>query len=299
MSNSNRFSIAGISLRAVTYVLLIIWAIMVLFPMGWSVMSSFKSEAEILTNPWALPEAWLFENFSRAWQKASIGDYIFNTFIIIIPGIFFTLLLSAMAAYVFARYDFRGKGLLFNMFLIGMMFPVFLALVPLFLVLKYIGDWTGIPMLNTYYGTSIVYIAYSLSWTIFFMTGFFKTLPKEISEAAVIDGATHAQTFFQVMLPLAKPGLVSAAIFNFLGQWNQFILPTVLLSSANENAEAGGRTMYVISQGLYYLQNQQRYQSDMGALFAAVTIVMVPTLIVYVIFQDKIEKGLTVGAVKG
>jgi N-acetylglucosamine transport system permease protein len=171
--------------------------------------------------------------------------------------------------------------------------------VPLFLVMQYIGNWTGIPMLNTFHGTSIVYIAYSLSWTIFFMTGFFKTLPREVAEAAVIDGASHTQTFFRVMLPLAKPGLISAGIFNFLGQWNQFILPTVLLSSANENVDAGGRTMYVISQGLYYLQNQQRYQSDMGALFAAVAIVTIPTLVVYLIFQDRIEKGLTAGAVKG
>jgi N-acetylglucosamine transport system permease protein len=297
-TNSSR-PVLGAILKIVTYLVLIIWAIIVIFPMAWSVMSAFKTEPEIMTQPWSLPETWHFDNFTRAWNKANIGTYIVNTFIIIIPGIFFTLLFSSMAAYVFARYDFRGKGFLLTMFLIGMMFPIFLALVPLFMVMKFIGDWTGIPMLNTFHGASIVYVAYSLSWTIFFMTGFFKTLPKEIAEASVIDGATHSQTFFQVMLPLARSGLVSAAIFNFLGQWNQFILPTVLLSSANEGTAEGGRSMYVISQGLYYLQNQQRYQSDMSALFAAVAIVMVPTLVVYLIFNDKIEKGLTVGAVKG
>jgi N-acetylglucosamine transport system permease protein len=128
------------------------------------------------------------------------------------------------------------------------------------------------------------------------MTAFFKTLPKEIAEAATIDGASHAQIFFKVMLPLAKAGLVSAAIFNFLGQWNQFILPTVLMSNAGlPEAE----TRYVVSQGLFYFQNSQRYRSDFSGLFAAVAIITIPTLLVYIIFHDRIEKGLTVGAVKG
>jgi N-acetylglucosamine transport system permease protein len=162
--------------------------------------------------------------------------------------------------------------------------------------MKYIGQFLGIPMLNTFHGLIVVYVAYSLSWTIFFMTAFFKTLPREIAEAATMDGASHARVFFSVMLPLAKPGLVSAAIFNFLGQWNQFILPTVLMSNAGLEE---GQTRYVVSQGLYYFQNQQRYQSDISGLFAAVAIITIPTLIVYILFHNRIEKGLTIGAVKG
>ena len=259
-------------------------------------LSAFKTDTQIFDNPWALPTNWIVQNFSRAWTKAQIGAYLGNTFLVIIPGIFFTLLFSSMAAYVFARYEFRGKKFLSTMFLIGLMFPIFLALVPLFLVMKYIGQFLHIPMLNTFHGLTVVYISFSLSWTIFFMTGFFKTLPKEIAEAATIDGASHSEIFFKVMLPLAKPGLVSAGIFNFLGQWNQFILPTVLMSNANVPE---GQTRYVVSQGLYYFQNQQRYQSDWSGLFAAVAIITLPTLLVYIIFNNSIEKGLTVGAVKG
>jgi N-acetylglucosamine transport system permease protein len=289
-------SIGGTILKVATYVLLAVWAVIVIYPMLWSVIAGLKTDAEIFSNPWALPAVPMFDNFARAWTKAQIGAYIGNTFLVIIPGIFFTLLLSSMAAYVFARYEFGGKRLLTTMFLIGMMFPIFLALVPLYLVMKFIKDITGIQMLNTFHGLIIVYVAYSLSWTIFFMTAFFKTLPKEIAEAATIDGASHSQIFFQVMLPLAKAGLVSAGIFNFLGQWNQFILPTVLMSNANLEE---GQTRYVVSQGLYYFQNQQRYQSDFSGLFAAVAIITIPTLLVYIIFHDRIEKGLTVGAVKG
>ena len=295
-TSNSKSSPASIALKIVTYVLLIAWALIVIYPMLWSVLSAFKTDTQIFDNPWALPTNWLVQNFSRAWTKAQIGAYLGNTFLVIIPGIFFTLLFSSMAAYVFARYEFRGKKILSTMFLIGLMFPIFLALVPLFLVMKYIGQFLHIPMLNTFHGLTVVYISFSLSWTIFFMTGFFKTLPKEIAEAATIDGASHSEIFFKVMLPLAKPGLVSAGIFNFLGQWNQFILPTVLMSNANVPE---GQTRYVVSQGLYYFQNQQRYQSDWSGLFAAVAIITLPTLLVYIIFNNSIEKGLTVGAVKG
>ena len=162
---------------------------------------------EIFDNPWAFPTNWIFENFSRAWTKAQIGAYIGNTFLVIIPGIFFTLLLSSMAAYVFARYEFRGKKFLSTMFLIGLMFPIFLALVPLFLVMKYIGQSLRIPMLNTFHGLTVVYVSFSLSWTIFFMTGFFKTLPKEIAEAATIDGASHTADFLSGDVAAGQAGV--------------------------------------------------------------------------------------------
>jgi N-acetylglucosamine transport system permease protein len=145
-------------------------------------------------------------------------------------------------------------------------------------------------MLNTFHGLILVYTAFSLPFTIFFLTGFFKTLPSELHEAALIDGANEYQVFFRVMLPLAQPGLVTMSIFNFLGMWNQFILPLVLMTN---------REQYVLTQGLSFMLQQQTYQNDWSALFAAVTIIMVPTFIVYVIFQNTIQKGITVGALKG
>jgi N-acetylglucosamine transport system permease protein len=166
----------------------------------------------------------------------------------------------------------------------GMLFPVFLALIPLFFLVK------DLSMLNTFQGLILVYVAYSLPFSVFFMTGFFRTLPSELHEAAIIDGANQYQVFFQIMLPLAQAGLISIGIFNFLGMWNQYLLPVVLMTDP---------TKYVLTQGLAYMLHQQYYQNDWSALFAAVTMIMVPTLLVYIIFQNQIQKGITVGALKG
>ncbi len=265
-------------------IILIFWSLAVVFPMVWMVYSSFKTDQELFFSPWAPPETLQWDNFARAWTSAHIGEYLLNTFIVVIPALLITLLVSAMAAYVIARFEFPGNKFLFYLFLAGMLFPVFLALMPLFALINNLG------LLNTYMGLIIVYIAYSLPFTIFFLTGFFKTLPSQLHEAAIIDGANQYQVFFLVMLPLSSPGLISMGIFNFLGMWNQFVLPLVLVSDESK---------YVLSQGLAFMLFKQFYENDWSALFAALTIVMIPTFIVYIIFQGQIQKGLTTGALKG
>lgn len=274
--------------KTAVYLVLSFWFVIVVFPMLWSIMSSFKTDQEIFFSPWGLPKMLVFENFARAWVKARIGMYLGNTMLIIVPSLFFTLLLSAMTSYVLARFEFRGRTFITYLFLLGMIFPIFLALVPLYFTMQ------KLALLDTYQGLIMVYIAFSLSFTTFFLTNFFRTLPKELGEAALIDGANHYEIFFQVYMPLATPGLVTMGIFNFLGQWNQYILPNTLMITNTDTV-----THYVLSQGLYYLQAQQFYQNDWSGLFAAVTIVMIPTLVVYLIFNDKIEKGMTAGAIKG
>ena len=282
------FSLGGLIGKIITYIVLTIWGLIVIFPMLWSIMTSFKTDQEIFFSPWALPKVIIFDNFARAWVKARMGPYLINTLMIIIPALFLTLLCSAMAAYVLARFQFRGRTFITYLFLLGMIFPIFLALVPLYFVMQ------KLALLDTFPGMILVYVAFSLSFTIFFLTNFFRTLPKELGEAATIDGANQFEIFFQVYLPLAQPGLLTMGIFNFLGQWNQYILPNTLMITNNDDV-----THYVLSQGLYYLQAQQFYQNDWSGLFAAVTIVMIPTLVVYLIFHDRIEKGMTAGAIKG
>jgi N-acetylglucosamine transport system permease protein len=263
---------------------LVLWAIVVIFPMVWLVYSSFKTDQEIFFSPWSLPEALQWNNFERAWIEVHIGQYFVNSMKVVIPSLILTLALSSMASYILARFRFPGDRVIFYLFLAGLLFPIFMALVPLFFLARDLG------MLNTFHGLILVYTAYSLPFTIFFLTGFFKTLPSELHEAALIDGANEYQVFFRVMLPLAQPGLVTMGIFNFLGMWNQFILPLVLMSD---------RESYLLPQGLSFMLHQQYYQNDWSALFAAVTIIMIPTLVVYVIFQNRIQKGVTVGALKG
>jgi N-acetylglucosamine transport system permease protein len=270
---------------------LIFWAVLVIFPMIWLVYTSFKTDQEIFFSPWSLPDALQLDNFTRAWTKVHVGQYFANSMIVVVPGLFLTLAVSSLAAYVLGRFRFPGNRALFYLFMAGLLFPIFMALVPLFFLVQDLGRMIH-PLLglNQYPGLILVYTAYSLPFTVFFLTGFFRTLPSELHEAALIDGANEYQVFFRVMLPLAQPGLVTMAIFNFLGMWNQFILPLVLMTD---------RSRYVLPQGLAFMLQQQKYQNDWSALFAAVTIIMIPTLLVYVIFQNKIQKGITVGALKG
>ncbi|MEU1689660.1 carbohydrate ABC transporter permease [Micromonospora sp. NPDC005707] len=247
-------------------------------------VSSFKSDGEILSDPWGLPGALRFENWSRAWTEAHIGRYFLNSGIVVAGSLTLTMLLGAAAAYVFARYDFRGRQVVYYLFVGGMMFPVFLALVPLFFVVRnagLFGSWTGL---------ILVYAAYSLPFTVFFLTAFFRTLPTSIAEAALIDGCGHFGLFFRVMLPMARPGLISVAIFNFLSHWNQFILPQVLMQ--------GDDSKWVLAQGLTALAVSQGYQGDFSGLFAGLTIATLPVLAVYVAFQRQIQTGLTAGQLK-
>ncbi|HEX2145308.1 MAG TPA: carbohydrate ABC transporter permease [Glycomyces sp.] len=274
----------GNALNFFSHGFLWLWAVMVIVPVVWIVVTSFKTTREIASDPLGLPEAVQWANYANAWSDGNIGGYFLNTMQVMVFSVTGTMLLGAMAAYVLARYEFPGNRLLYFMFAGGMMFPVFLALFPLFKTLQ------NVALLNTYPGLVIVYIAYSLPFTVFFLTAFFRTLPSGVAEAAVVDGAGHYRLFFQVMLPMAKPGLIAITIFNIIGQWNQFLLPLVLLSRNPEDA--------MISQGLANLALRQGYEGDAGALFAGTVMAMLPIFVAYVLFQRQIQAGLTAGAIK-
>jgi N-acetylglucosamine transport system permease protein len=188
-----------------------------------------------------------------------------------------------MCAYVLARFSFPGNRLVYYAMLAGLTFPIFLAIVPLFFTLRNFG------LLNTLPGLTITYVAFALPFTVFFLFSFFKTLPDEIAEAAALDGAGEWKTFFLVMLPMAKNGLTSVLIFNFLGLWNQFLIPVAL----NTNV-----ANYVLSQRMASFASQAGYAVDFGALFAAVVITVTPVLVVYVIFQRQLQGSVSQGTSK-
>ncbi|MFB9908411.1 carbohydrate ABC transporter permease [Allokutzneria oryzae] len=259
------------------------WAVMVAFPLVWAVVSSLKTDEQILTSPWSLPDRPRLENWSRAWDQASIGQYFLNSLVVVGGALVLTMLLGSLVAYALARYSFPGNRFLYYLFVSGMLFPMFLALVPLFFVVKQLG------LLGGYPGLILVYTAYALPFTVFFLTGFFRTLPTEVAESAALDGCSHTGIFFRVMLPMARPGLVSVGIFNFLGLWNQYLLPLVL------NPDPAN---YVLAQGLAALSVSQGYRGDFSGLFAGLTIAMLPVLVVYLVFQRSIRSGLTAGAVR-
>ncbi|MFI7598004.1 carbohydrate ABC transporter permease [Actinoplanes sp. NPDC049681] len=269
------------------HVALAIWGILVIAPLIWVILASFKSNTEIFTHaPFSLPSRISFETYKTAWTEAHIGRYFLNSVFVVAMSTAGTMIFGSMAAYVLARYKFFGNRFIYYLFVSGLAFPVFMAIVPLFLILQNLG------LLNTYTGLILVYIAYSLPFTVFFMTAFFKTLPNHVAEAAIVDGASHTRLFFQVMLPMARSGLVSITIFNIVGQWNQYLLPVAIMQGQ------GADQKWVLTQGIANISVSAGYQANWAALFAALTLSILPMIIVYAFFQRQIQSGLTAGATK-
>jgi N-acetylglucosamine transport system permease protein len=273
---------------------LLLWGAMVVLPLLWAVASSFKTDAQISRDPLGLPTGLHWENFSNAWTTGRIGELFFNTVLVVTGGVLLTMLLGSMVAYVLARYPFPGNRAIYFLFVAGLTLPIFLALVPLYQVVANMGATIPFLGLNSYVMLILVYVAYSLPFTVFFMHSFFRTLPTAIAEAAVVDGASHTTLFFRVMLPMSKPGLISIGIFNVIGQWNQWLLPTLLMQPQSGADEKNA----MLTQGLIELSVNQGYQGDYGALFAGMTIAMLPILAVYVIFQRQVQAGLTGATLK-
>ncbi|RFC71745.1 carbohydrate ABC transporter permease [Streptomyces sp. AcE210] len=265
---------------ALSHGLLILWSVIVIVPMLWVLVSSFKSTGEILSSPFTLPDHWRIENYEHAWTDANIGKYFLNSVIVVVSALFLVMLLGAMCAYILARFEFPGRRLIYYVMLAGLTFPVFLAIVPLFFQLQNFG------LLNTRPGLVLTYVAFALPFTVFFLYAFFRSLPHDVYEAALIDGAGDWRAFFQVMLPMASPGMAAVAIFNFLGLWNQFLLPVAL----NTNQDK-----WVLTQGMSAYASSQVYDIDYGALFAAIVVTVVPVLIVYIIFQRRIAGSVSQG----
>lgn len=291
-----RYGTPGVGvLNGLAHAALAFWALLVIAPVLWVLLASFKDNAEIFGNAWSLPGELRLENWVRAWNGARVGRYLLNTVIIVGLSTSGTMLFGSMAAYVLARYPFRGNRLIYYFFVAGLAFPVFLALVPLFFAVRDLGT---LPLIGPYIGLGsrggliLVYIAYSLPFTVFFLAAFFRTLPVSVAEAALIDGCSHSRLFFRVMLPMARPGMISITIFNILGQWNQYLLPLVLLQGQ------GAEDKWVLTQGIASISIQAGFHADWAGLFAALSMSILPMIVVYAVFQRQIQAGLTAGALK-
>ena len=263
-------------LNGFAHIALILWALATAGPLIWVLLASFKSNTEIfLGQPFALPQHFSFETYANAWSEAHVGRYFLNSVFVVAVSTAGTMLFGSMAAYVLARYRFFGNRFIYYLFVSGLAFPTFMALVPLFFILK------GFGLINTFTGLILVYIAYSLPFTVFFLAAFFKTLPIEIEEAATVDGASHTRKFFQIMVPMARSG-----------QWNQYLLPVAIMQGA------GADSKWVLTQGIASISVSAGYHAEWSTLFAALTLAILPMIIVYAIFQRQIQSGLTAGAVK-
>ncbi len=268
---------------------LLSYAAWVVFPMLWVAYSSLKPDAAIFNDTFALPDPnnLRFDNYVRAWRQARFGDYFLNSAFVTTVSVSLIVGLGAMAAYALARFYHPAARFVFWLFLAGLMIPAQLAVVPLFFELRHLG------LLNSRFGLILVYTANGLPFAIFVLAGFFRSLPRTLYEAAVIDGCGEWTAFWRVMLPLARPGLVTVAIFQFIGIWKEYFFAFMLVGGG---VDGSARTLPL---GLANLSITSQFRSDYGMLFAGIVLVTLPILAIYILLQRHIVKGIAAGALKG
>ncbi|MGX7824988.1 carbohydrate ABC transporter permease [Actinokineospora sp. 24-640] len=254
----------------------------------WLVTAAFKTPIEIFTQPFQLPYTWFergdpFRNLRYAWENAGFGTAFLVTVLLVAVSSVVIVLVAAPAAYALTRLGVRGSNPMTNFIAIGMGVPFQTLVIPLFIGMSDLG------LTNNLFGMFLVYVALSLPFTVFLLTGFFKSLPDELEEAAAIDGASPFRTFFTIMLPLARGGLITALILNAIGLWNETLLAIVFLS---DNAN------FTLARALFSFYGAASYQSEYGGLIAGVAIVVLPMLVLYALLARRIITGLTLGAGK-
>ncbi len=266
-----------------SYLLLGGWSLFTILAISWVALASVKTNRDVFRKPFEIPLNPQFENYSRVWEKSQVGQSFINSLILVSISVVFVLLVSAPAAYVLSRARFKGRGLLTTVFIAGIGIPYPLLFIPLFALMA------GLSLINTMQGLIIVYVSLSIPFTVYILTGFFGSLPQEIEDAAVIDGCNDFDVFRRVMLPLASPGILTAAIFNFIALWNEFQLALIFIQDPD---------MRPLSLSLYSLKNAMTYSGDWAGLFAGVVIVIVPTVILFVLLSERMISGITLGSVK-
>lgn len=250
----------------------------------WIGLSALKTTNEIFDAPFGLPEAWRWGNFVAAWNASNFGQAMLNTIVLVTGTALATVALAAPAAYALSRFGVRGSGTVMMAFAMGVGIPAQVIILPLYSLLNQVG------LVNTLEGVWLLYVATSLPFAVFFLTGFFISLPKEIEEAAALDGASPTRTFWQIMLPLARSGVVTLVILNLIAHWGETILALVFLQSTEHET---------LSLALLkFLQRLQYTGADWGQLFAGVVIVTLPILVVYIWLGRRIIEGLTLGSGK-
>ncbi len=269
-------------INIITYSILGIIALSCIFPVFWMISCSLKTQEEVFTKMNLFPEKWVIANYAIAWVKANFGNYFLNSAIYTVCGVFGVVFLSSLAAYGFARLEMWGKNFFFYLLISTLLIPVPGVFVPLYILLKNLG------LLDTRTGLILCYISGGLAFGIFLLRSFFEELPKEIEEAALIDGASKFGIYWRIALPLARPAIATLVIFNSLTIWNEFLLALVVLQDKGKMP---------IQRGLMVFQGT--HITDYPMLMAGLTIATIPVLVIYLLMQKHIVKGIAAGALKG
>ena len=262
------------------YIVLCFWAVIDIYPLFWVLMSSFKDKISVVARPLALPTSLRFESYAEAWIDGNIGNNFFNTIFYSVCAVILIALLSAMAAYALTRIVDMKLGI--GYFTLGIMIPVHGILIPCFIIMKSLGFY------NTRLGFIILMVAANMSLSVFVLSSFMKSIPREMDEAAIIDGCSYPRMFGNIILPLAKPGVATICTLAFLNCWNEYLYAYIMLQRED---------IRVITQGIFALQG--RYATNYSALCAGLVISILPMMLFFILFQEQVIKGMAAGAVKG
>lgn len=267
--------------KAYLYLSLTLIAAIVLIPLLTTAVGGFKSLGDLRVNPFGLPAEWHFENYTDILFGDRYWRQMMNSLIIAVLTVTLTVTVAAMAAFTFAHVKFFGSNFLLNYFLIGLMFPAATAILPLFIRIRDLG------LLNTYWGVVLPQVAFGLGMSILLFRNYFKNLPEELFQAALVDGCGYIRFFWYITLPLSRPIIATVSIISFVGSWNSYILPLIMLNS---------ESIYPWPLGIMVYRGE--FGTQWQLVLAFITLTILPTIIVFFLAQKHIIAGLTAGAVK-
>ena len=256
-------------------------AIVMLYPIFMMVLSGFKTTPEIFMSPFSMPKKFNIENFQVIWEKTNVPRYFLNSIIVTVSSIALLLITGTMAAYAISRYKFRGGLMVSLFFLSGLMLPLRLAIIPLFIQLKYLG------LIDSLLGLIFIYTAMSLPATVFILTGFLRSLPKELEDSARMDGASELRIMLDIMVPLVSPALVIAGIYSAVPIWNDFFFPLIFIQSPEWKTLAQGLTTFF-----------GEYSINYGVLYAGLSLASLPMIFIFIVQSRRFIAGMTAGALK-
>ncbi|MFW5987910.1 MAG: carbohydrate ABC transporter permease [bacterium] len=268
-------------IESIKYLILSIIFVVAFFPLVWMVLTSFKERSEVFTGS-VWPEKFIIDNYIFIFTQMNIEVHFINTIIVTFFTVISVVLFASMAGYIFAKIKFPGRNILFIIFIASLTIPPQVTIIPLFLQLR------DMSLLNTRTGLIFSYIGLGMAFSIFLMRAFFQTMPDALRESAIIDGASEFQVFWKIMLPMAKPGIATITIFQFVNTWNEFMYATTFIQKTSL------RTLQPAIRSLV-----GRYSTNWSALSAAMVLGVLPILAIFLIMQKQFIAGLTAGALKG